>query len=210
MTYPKIDLSKDAAHKGILWQGDTPVAASVLPEELSISFNPTWNEVFSGTISDVVGRGGPLSSFLDMGFKQTGIANRTRSMTAKQWDGGSSLQISLEFKLRAQNDAIEQVIEPFKYLASLALPRLIANQIMIGPSSSAVRILDRFKENDRIISLSIGEWLLIQDLVIDSASFSIPSLYERYNKSPIKINAQVSLMSFYGFTVQDVEEMILI
>ena len=93
-----------------------------LPEEFSFNLGATYEEAFSQGLTGLLNGGGAISSLASKSMKMLGLQLTTKALTAKIWQGSTSISFSLPLVFQVETDSEEDLQSPLRSLYTLVLP----------------------------------------------------------------------------------------
>lgn len=182
---------------------------SNLPERYHIEFSASWSSPFSknylGDAADAIG--GPMAgAALDIASKATGISTKLKSQSVQVWEQSSPLAFSIDLIFVAKTNTIKDVRDKHRALLKLAAPSEMGEgkgQVLVQPGPVIVNT--SIGANTRKISMSIGNYLYLDNVVVNSVSSDVSTLCDEQG-IPMHMVINVGVSSFYAcFTTQDID-----
>lgn len=195
-----------------------PIVAA-LPERYNINFSSNWSAPFANTdavsfVADkAVGNrkvlGYSLKDAITYGTnllsKATGVSTRLKSQSIQIWEGSSPLQFSVDLVFHARTNTETDVRDKHMALLKLAAPSEHGpgGQVLMQPGPI---IADQvWDQNSRKISLQVGTYLYLDNVIISSVGSDIETLCDEKG-IPIAMTINIEITSFFtSFTAQDIE-----
>jgi hypothetical protein len=199
------------------WMGD----------KYEIQLRSQWDSPFSKTsIGEGVsalgkwigGKNMPdTGGLVDSVLGTSGVGSRLKQQTAQVWQSTDPLSFSFEFNFAAINNAADEVTSKLVALLKLAAPSEmdvggligirapgpIVGQKMLKTAGDATGFFD---VKSRKITLHIGNFMVLEDIIVTSVSSAISGLVD-VNGNPIFAAVNLSVESFFScFTVQDIDK----
>lgn len=170
-----------------------------IPAEFSITINSEWEAIFANTVEEGLEASARNTKYAGLAKGASAIVGtvpRFQAQTAQQWMGNSPVELDIPLKLRAITDAKNDVSAIMKKLFEITLPDTTVEQVFIAPSSSISRF-GAFTglSQDRRVSVHIGKFISIPDVVITRVDNTIHSMYAK-DGHPISIDCTVSFRTF--------------
>lgn len=199
-----------------------------VPESFQLNIASDWGAVHDGSMIDVAANLIPGASqalqVASKGAEAGGLSTRIWQGSAQQWSGGSYLDFSLPFKVRAWIDTEGEVMGPLRNILKLVTPTLVAGGAMLAPGPTPVSQIskdllqavgaDTLSEaatsvlGGEVIRLEIGTWFRMYPCVIQSVNVEIDSLFEHGTGNPMSVNFEINVKSYYTVTRQQLDEWI--
>lgn len=200
-----------------------------LPENyqfsLSTNYDNPFNQPLSG-LGDKVTGGSSISALATGATALVGVTTLNKWLSGAVWTGGSLFQIDIPFVLQAYTDPELEIIKPMRELMQLVAPAETVGGMLLAPgphllrdpaglaaaSSSdeglAASIQSDF-ESGRMggddITVKIGKFFTMRPCVITNVHESFDTQFD-HNGNPISVVIQVSIMSFFTPTKEDIEK----
>lgn len=181
-----------------------------LSEQFNLEFSSSWDSPFARTgINDLLGRVSGLDSESIAGaLGAVGMSNKIKHQTAQVWQESSPLSFNVEMIFRAQKDSLREVKDRHRALLKLAAPSELANTggavlRAPGPTLSG-KLID---PNSRQITLYIGRYLKVENVVIKSVSSDVECLFDK-DGIPQAMTIALAVESYYSsFSTNDIDKM---
>lgn len=181
-----------------------------LSEQFNLEFSSTWDSPFSRTgINDLISKAiGANSDTVGNILSASGFSNRIKQQTAQVWQESSPLSFNIEMVFRAHTNSLIEVKDRHRALLKLAAPSELANTggailMAPGPTISGKII----SPNSRQITLFIGKYLTIKDVIIKSVSSDVECLFDE-SGIPLSMTIALGVESFYSsFSCNDIDRM---
>ncbi len=189
-----------------------PIVAN-LPERFNMQFASQWDSPFARTsLSDAASAAtkGAVSSETIAGVAGAfGIGRLNKYQTAQVWQSSSAMSFEIEMVFRAINNSATDVRDKHIALLKLAAPSLIAGGLLHAPgptlagkTSSSIDV-----GNSREITLTLGRYLKLRDVVITSVSSDVTCLFDA-DGIPQAMTIALGVQSFFAcFTTDDIDGM---
>jgi len=201
------DESLDSSGKKIF-----PIVAN-LPERFNMEFSSNWEPSFARTSAGDLGSallGGRVNAeTINAGLSASGFGNKIRSQTFQVWQDSSPMNFNVEMVFRAVTNSERDIREKHLALLKLAAPSELIGGVLRPPGPNIRnKAIDR--SNSRSITLYIGKYLRLEDVVIKSVSSDVVCLFDN-NGIPQAMTISIGVESFYAcFTAQDIEKMFVV
>lgn len=193
-----------------------PIVAA-LPERYNINFSSNWGAPFSNaSVTDFAKLAGnakykgvsiqdAITFGTNMLSKATGVSTRLKSQSVQVWEGSSPLQFSVDLIFHARTNSDTDVRDKHLALLKLAAPTEHGpgGQVLMQPGPIIVD--QAWDGNSRKISLQIGKYLFLDNVVITSVGSDVETLCDEKG-NPIAMTINIEVTSFYAsFTAQDIQ-----
>jgi hypothetical protein len=196
---------------------------TAIPESFSIQLNSDWSPQFGTALADAIGKlpggAGAIATAVTNIGTAFGYQPQLKALTAQIWQGTSALEVQVPFILRAEENAMSEVMRPIKQLMYLTLPSMtIGGQLAIlkapfspaavaqGVYSGEANVMTRRQQGYAAISLWVGRFFFLPDCVITSVSQAYDAIFDAQG-TPLSAKVDVSLRSFFVITTEDIELM---
>jgi hypothetical protein len=195
-----------------------PIIAN-LPERYNMDFSSSWSSPFARSdISSVAGSlagqkyGAAAQAITGGALNVLGISSRLKSQSIQVWDSTSPMTFSTQMIFNAQTDSMSEVKERHRALLKLCAPSEGPGGVLFQPGptvAGAVRDAISFSENSRQIDMYIGNYLKLENVVINSVSSDVSTLCTA-DGIPLNMTINISVSSFFSsFTSEDIDKMFL-
>jgi hypothetical protein len=184
-----------------------PIIAN-LPERFNLQFSSNWSTPLSGSDFAEWTGNALQSSGAERALRAItgaiGISTKLRSQSMNVWESSSPLQFSIDMIFNAFNNTLADVQDKHKAILKLAAPSMGEDrQLLRAPGPT---VIDEAL-GGRSITLWIGNYLRIKNVIINSVSSDVESQFDA-NGIPISLAINIGVQSFYSdFTTVDIEEM---
>jgi hypothetical protein len=190
-------------------QGVFPIKAA-LPERFNINFSSSWAPAFSKNyVAEAANKfGGPMAEAAVSGAAAVaGVSTKFKHQSAQVWESTSALRFSIDLVFYAKENSEREIRARHKALLQLAAPSTVAGSILVQPGPIIGDKMISDKEGSRRISLMIGRYLLLDDVIITGVSSDVVTLFDEKG-IPLSMVINIEVESFYAcFTVEDIEAM---
>lgn len=105
--------------------GGSGVISLFLPENFQLNFSSSFDQPFAQGIVNAPGISGAAKFF--------GASLTSQSMSVQVWQGTTCPEFNLTFQLIAENDPVEDILNPIKRLSKLALPGVTPVKLLSPP-----------------------------------------------------------------------------
>lgn len=193
-----------------------PIVAN-LPERYNIDFSSSWSAPFSKSdISSVVGavggaKFGALGAAVAAGaLNVAGISSRLKSQSVQVWDSTSPMAFSIQMVFNAISNSSVDVRDKHRALLKLCAPSESAIGVLTQPGptvAGAVGSSLGLSEDSRKITLYIGKYLVLDNVIVTGVSSDVSTLCD-INGIPINMTIGLQVQSFFScFTSEDIDKM---
>lgn len=189
-----------------------PIIAN-LPERFNMEFTSQWDTPFARTSAGDVAAaksGGKISAdLLNSGLGATGLGKTLKSQSYQVWQESSPMMFNLELIFRAVTNSESDVREKHIALLKLAAPSTILGQGLRAPGPSIRnQILD--SSTSRSITLYIGKYLRMKNVVVKSVSSDVTCLFD-IQGIPQAMSIGIGVESFNScFTTEDIDDLFMV
>ena len=175
-----------------------------LPERYHIALTSSWTAPFAKT--DYASLAGKYASIAEAAMSVTGIGQKSKQSSAQVWESSSPISLSLDMHFMAQSNTDTEIRQKHKLLLKLAAPsETLAGAILVAPGPTIAGAIF----GGRNIRMEIGDYLLLNSVVIKGVSADMTSLCEAQG-IPIGMTVNVDVESFFScYTVQDIDAMFM-
>ena len=193
--------------------GVFPIVAA-LPERWHMNFSSNWQSPFgknylgdaaSNALANKTGMSqGAASEVVSGASAVAGIPTRFKHQSAQVWESTSAMSFSLDLIFHAKENSEKEVKAKHKALLQLTAPSELG-PLLVQPGP--IILEQTISPNSRNISLQIGKYLFLDNVIITGVSSDVVTLCD-VNGIPISMNINIEVQSFYAcFTVEDIEKM---
>lgn len=187
--------------------GVFPLRAN-LPERWHLNFSSQWQSPFAKNyLSEAAGKigGDKAQGVVDATSAVAGIPTRLKSQSVQVWESSSPMSFNLDLTFNAREDSDLEIRKRHKALLQLAAPSQKGEMLIQPGPIIADKVIN--KDNSRNISLQIGKYIFLDNVVITSVSSDVVTLCD-VRGIPISMTINIEVQSFYScFTVEDIEAM---
>jgi len=178
-----------------------------LPERWHTSMSAQWSTPFAR--SDLSQLAGRAASAVEAASALSGISTRLKPSTVQVWESSSEMTFSMDLAFVAYADAGKEIREVHRNLLKLVAPSEIAGMVLRSPGPTPLNALSNsIGLSGRRISLELGRYLMLEDVIIKSVSCDMPSMFEK-NGIPISMTASLEISSYFScFTTNDIDKML--
>ena len=185
-----------------------PIVAN-LPERFNMELSSQWDTPFARTsVGDVASAmsGGKVSAdVINTGLGATGVGKTSKPQTAQVWQESSPMGFNLEMIFRAVTNSEIDVRQKHIALLKLVAPSEFGGVLIAPGPNIRDKMIDA--SNSRLITLHIGRYIKLQNVVIRSVSSDVTALFDKHG-IPQAMSISVAVESFYScFTTQDIDLM---
>lgn len=187
-----------------------PIYAN-LPERFNMDMSSSWDTPFAktdaGAFAENLTKGRVNASFTNDALGVSGVSTRKKEQSANVWQGSSPLQFNIDLVFRANTNSQTEVRKKHKALMQLMAPSEKGG-ILLSPGPTVIDAIKKsFGGSGRSITLSIGNYLKLKDVIITNVSADVTCMFTK-DGIPTNMTINIGVQSFYSsFTVQDIEEM---
>lgn len=183
-----------------------------IPEQFNLSVHSQFNQPFGQDL---------LNSKLGTATKvAAGIAPISQSMTGQIWEGSKPIDLSMEMDLIAEYDPVMEVQERIKTLMKMALPSRGGAGFLKTPGPSYGSVTGRDALNavqgwtgigsplgkaGGVISISIGNFLYFDNVVIESVQAQFQSMMHR-SGVPLHATVTINFSTFFIVLADDLDD----
>jgi len=165
-----------------------------MPEEVQLAFQSDYEPVFANVLNQ-----GTIGAFNAMSRATTGISASLKASTRQLWISSSPIDISMQLVFDAHNSAQVDVMEKIEKLSRWVQPT------RWGPSLNSPGPSILAPESNKM-TVRMGRFLYLTDVILISVSNAIPVLPDQYGK-PIAATVEVQMKSSLTMDADDVKEM---
>lgn len=186
-----------------------------LPETLSFNLTASWTsmlkDMLTGDIGEKIGgmKGAAVSMAQQFG-RLTGMRTAFSQISSwPTWEGTEPLEFAIPFRFDAIRNTQADVVRPWITLQKLLCPVRDDAISMIfkapGPQISLDESTKKLHfDEDRILSLKIGNFIYIKGVIVTAISNTLYSKFDK-NGNPIQAQADVTLRTIFSPTTDDIE-----
>jgi len=193
-----------------------PIIAS-LPERYNIEFSSSWSSPFAksdmSSLAGAIGGskyGAMAAAIANGALNVAGISTRLKSQSVQVWDSTSSMSFSIQMIFNALSNSATDVRDKHRALLKLCAPSENAVGVLTQPGptiASATSAALGFSGDSRKISLYIGRYIVLDNVIITGVSSDVSTLCD-INGIPINMTINLQVQSFFScFTSEDIDKM---
>jgi len=186
-----------------------PIIAN-LPERFNMEFSSQWDapiaRASAGDIASAATGGAVSAATINAGLSGSGVGKATRAQSFQVWESSSSMKFNIELVFRALTNSQTDVREKHIALLKLTAPSEGPGGILLPPGPNIrEQIIDG--PTSRIITMYLGRYLKLENVIIDSVSSDIACLFDK-DGIPQSMTISIGVSSFYtSFTTTDIDRM---
>ncbi len=186
-----------------------PIVAN-LPERFNMEFSSTWDapaaRTSAGDLASAATGGAISADMVNAGLSGSGIGKIMRPQTFQVWQESSPMSFNVELVFRALTNSAVDIKEKHIALLKLAAPSEGPGGLLMPPGPN-LREQAIDGPTSRLITMYLGRYLKLENVVIRSVSSDVTCLFDREG-IPQSMTISVGVESFYSsFTTSDIDRM---